>query len=119
MKKVVVVEDSFLIRREIVSLLGQGCQVYATDNAHEALSLIDQHEADWLLLNPALAKNSGLELLYEINSWTDLRRVKTILLTHEIDYFLRYKKVLKELNVLHVLPLVSLNSKLLSTLLKV
>ena len=99
-------------------MLGSNWRVYATHNAHTALSLIDQHKADWLLLNPALAKNSGLELLYEINSWMDLRQVKTILLTYDADYFQRYKQVLKELNVLHILPIASLDSKLLSTLLK-
>ena len=117
MKKIILVEDSYLIRRALVTLLTDDFQVHATDNAHRGLELIDQYGADWLLLNPVLAKNSGLELLYEISSWTDLRPIKTILLTQEMEYFLRYKTVLKELNIVHVLPFGLLNSARLSRIL--
>ena len=116
MKKIVVAEDSFFIRRHIVSSLMADFEVHAANDAHQALSLIDQNEADWLVLNPALSKNSGLELLYELHCWLDLRSVKTILLAQNADYYAKHKENLKELNIRHVIPLAALETSSLAAL---
>lgn len=103
MKKIILVEDSFLLRRELKALL-KGFKIYATHDPHQALELLDRHRADWLIINPLLAKNSGLELLYEINTWPDLR-VKVILLTADQSFFQRHWPTLRQLNVKLILPL--------------
>ena len=78
-------------------------EVYSADNAHLALKLLDNHRADYLILNPLLAGNSGWELLYEINAWSDLRRLRTVLLAQETDYLRAHRQSLRELNICAVL----------------
>ena len=116
MKKVVIVESSFFIRRHIAASLAEGFETHAAADAHQAMALIDRVKADWLLLNPNLSKNSGLELLCELQCWADLRSVKTILMTQDADYYARHKRSLQELNIRHVVPLASLEPGLLGSL---
>ena len=113
MKRIIIVEDSYLIRQAITAWLEPTCKVHATDDVHQAMALLDEKESDWLVINTLLAKNSGLELLYEVNTWPDLRVVKTILLTHDLHYWQRYKKTLKELNVVKILSVAKLSPKTL------
>ena len=103
MKTVVVVEDSRLLRRVLAGWLEPRFSVHLADNAHLALELVDRHRADYLLLNPLLAGNSGWELLCEISAWPDLRALKIILLTHEAEFCRAYRPSLRELNVRSVL----------------
>lgn len=112
MKKIVVIEDSYLLRQQIVDLLKHDFIVYETESAHRALELIEGQQIDYLLLNPLLAQNSGFELLYEVNSWIDLRSIKTIILTHEVAHYAQFKKTLKELNVVAILSFNALGNKL-------
>ena len=109
MKTVVIAEDSALVRRQLGRFLESHFQVHLADTAQQTLSLIDQHRADWLILNPLLPRNSGLELLYEIMSWSDLRHLKTILITNETDYFAQHRFALKTLNVRQIISFKALN----------
>ena len=113
MKTVVVVEDSRLLRRILADWLRPAFNVHLADNAHLALQLVDRHRADCLLLNPLLASNSGWELLYEISVWPDLRSLKVILLTHEVEACRAYRRNLRELNVRSVLAWRSLTPRCL------
>ena len=113
MKTVVIAEDSCLIRRAMSSWLEGKFEVHGADNAHLALKLIDRHRADYLILNPLLAGNSGWELLYEINTWSDMRRLKTILLAQEADYLQAHRRSLRELNIHTILAPSSLTPRLL------
>lgn len=111
MKTIVIVEDSYLIRRSLAAWLADDFNVYIADNAHLALELIEERRPDYLLLNPLLAGNSGWELLYEIATWPDLRRLRTILLTHETYYLKAYRRSLRELNVHSILAWVHLTPR--------
>ena len=103
MKTVVIAEDSYLVRQSVAGWLEGEFSVHVADNAHLALRLIDRHRADYLVLNPLLAGNSGWELLYEVSTWSDLRRLKTVLLSQEADYLRAHRQSLRELNVRAVL----------------
>ena len=111
MKTIVIVEDSYLVRHSLAAWLVDDFNVHVADNAHLALELIERQRPDYLLLNPLLASNSGWELLYEIAAWPDLRRLKTVLLTHETDYLRAYRRSLRELNVHSILAWVHLTPR--------
>ena len=99
MLKAVIIEDSYLIRLELQKILSlAGIETYATHDCHLAIENLDS-TTNWLIINPILTSNSGLELLYEVNSWPDLRNIKVIILTYSINNWDKYKLTFKELNV--------------------
>lgn len=106
MKRIVLLEDSYLIRQRISQELKQaGFSVFSSYNPKQALKHLDRNPVDWLIVNPCLAQNSGFELLYELSSWSDLRQVKIILLTYDLRDFQAYKLSFKLLNIRQVISL--------------
>ncbi len=99
---VLIVEESSLLRRQLVDWLEGDCRVVGCDSAQMAIENLDRRPADWLILNPLLAPNSGFELLYEIQAHPDLRRVKTILLTPGPNHYGRHRSALACLNIADV-----------------
>ena len=117
MQRVVIVEDSLLLRESLSGWLEKDFEVLATHNPFKALKSLDKQAPDWLLVNPLLACNSGLELLYEVSSWPDWRKTRVILLTFDTEYCRRHLLALKELNVFAILALSDLNANRLRFLL--
>ena len=99
---VLIVDESPLLRRRLAGWLRGDCQVVDCDSAQAAIEAIDRQPADWLILNPLLAPNSGFELLYEIQAYPDLRRIRTIILTLGPSHYGRHRRALDCLNVVDV-----------------
>ena len=104
-----MVDDSLIIRRALGSSLQNEHIVYTISSAQAAISMIDSEAIDLIIMNPLLAHNSGMELLYEIHSHTDLRHVMTILIAANPNYFRRYLQSLEKLNVRAIIPVARLS----------
>lgn len=114
---VLIVEESRLLRERLAGWLKRDFRVRACDSAQSAIESLDRRPADWMVLNPLLASNSGFELLYEISSHPDLRRTKTILLTPGPQSYGSSRAALARLNVTAVATWAGLNRKFLRQLL--
>ena len=110
---VLVIEESRLLRDRLVRWLRRDFRVRACDSAQAAIEALDRRPADWLILNPLIAPNSGFELLYELNSHPDLRRARTILLTSGPCFWSQHQSALTCLNVAGVMTWAGLNRQLL------
>ena len=109
--KVLLVDDSRLIRQTLAEFLADDFTVFDCAFGQQAIKVIDNHQPDWLILNPVLAYNSGFELLYEIQSHPDLRGLATIIISHDKGYFDRHRSTLEAVNVQAVLSFVDLSKK--------
>ena len=116
MKKILVLEDSFFLRREIVALLAKRHLVQATNSPHQAMKYLNQTSFDYCLVNLFLADYTGLEFIYEVNTWPDLRNLKFVLLSFEIHYFQEAEWPLEELQIKSILHPLDLKTKILETL---
>ena len=114
---VLIVEESCLLRQRLAGWLGRDFQVRACDSAQAAIDSLDKRPADWMILNPLLASNSGFELLYELSSHPDMRRTSTILLTPGPHFYGSHRSSLASLNVSAVVTWAGLSQQLLSQLL--
>lgn len=99
---VLVVEESALLRQQLLRWLGGDCRVSGCDSAQAAIETLDRSPADWLILNPLLATNSGFELLYEIQAHPDLRQVRTILLSVGPSHYGHHRSALACLNIVDI-----------------
>ncbi len=83
--RLVLVDDHTLFRTGISELLGQrGLEIAGmTGNAREALSLVQQHEPDLVLLDLRMKELSGLEVLKQIRA--ELPDQRVVILTTSIE----------------------------------
>lgn len=114
---VLIVDESRLLRQRLAGWLKRDFRVRACDSAQAAIESLDRRPADWLILNPLLAANSGFELLYEISSHPDLRPTRTLLLTAGPQFYGSSSAALARLNVAATATWAGLNRQLLCQLL--
>ena len=114
--KILVLEDNFFLRREIVALLTKRHLVEATDSPHKAMQYLNQTRFDYCLVNLFLADYTGLEFIYEVNTWPDLGHLKFVLLSFEIHYFQEAEWLLEDLQIKSILHPLDLKTKILQTL---
>lgn len=99
---VLIVEESPLLRQQLLRWLKGDCRLSDCDSAQAAIESLDHRPADWLILNPLLATNSGFELLYEIQAHPDLRRIRTILLSPGPSHYGHHRSALARLNIVDI-----------------
>lgn len=102
--KVLLLEENKRIRDLIAEFLSDdGHEVIACADSETALEDVDSSKPDMMLISPNVARNSGLELLYEVVSYPDLSSVESVLLVDRPDMYMDHQATLKELNVRLVL----------------
>ncbi len=81
-KKILVVEDDFWLRDQLIRELEKvGYSVAGTDNALEAIDLIDEFAPNVLILDIFLPGPNGVVLLHELQSHSDLSKIPVIVCT--------------------------------------
>ena len=116
MKKVLVLENSFFLRNEIVVLLSKKHRVRATHSPHQAIEWLNKEKFDYCLINLFLSDYTALEFIYEVNTWPDLKDIKFILMSFETSYFQESEWSLSDLQIKSVLHPLDLKTKLLRAL---
>ncbi len=96
-----IVESSLIARRVIAGWVQDaGAEVvYACGDAQSAIVAFDKVDVDILLLNPDLAGNSGIELLQEKQSYTDLQSTPVILMVQSPAVYESHTTALQQLGV--------------------
>lgn len=83
MHKILIVEPDKIISNIYFELFSKnGHNVKESSNANQAIKLVDQYRPDVLILELQLVEHSGIELLYEIRSYTDLDNLRVIILSN-------------------------------------
>ena len=116
MKKILVLENSFFLRKEIVALLTKKYVVQATHSPHQAINFLNKEKFDYCLINLFLSDYTALEFIYEVNTWPDLQDLKFILVSFETNYFQETEWSLADLQIQTVLHPLNLKTKLLRAL---
>lgn len=111
LKRVLVLEDSFFMRQEIVSWL-KNTSVKATNSPHQAMTWLTRQTFDYCVVNAFLKDYTGLEFIYEVNTWPDFGGVRFILISFEKAYFEQADWSLESLGVVGVLHPLELKKRL-------
>lgn len=83
MIRVVIVEDDTWLGEQYVRVFSQaGFEAHYTSNAIEAIDAIDEVKPDILILDILLAATTGLTLLHELQSHSDLAAIPVIVCTN-------------------------------------
>jgi len=85
--KVLVVDDSSIVRRVIEQILnGLGHKAVQAGDGREALARLAEHrDIELILLDWNMPRMNGLELLHALKADREARRVPVIVLTTEAD----------------------------------
>jgi len=78
---VLVVDDEEFNRRLIRRIVDQYCEITEADNGHAALSLVQQHEFDLIILDIMMPGMHGLEVLTEIRKQAASTELPVILVS--------------------------------------
>ncbi len=74
MALILLVEPDTILGKTYSSVLKRaGYDVAAVKTAQDAISYIDRHDPDCIVMEIQLANNNGIELLYELRSHSDLK----------------------------------------------
>lgn len=85
-EQIVVVEDDVLLAKHIVRTLEKaGYQTHRAVHAIEAIRLIDEVKPDVIFLDMLLAGSTGLVLLHELQSHSDLATIPVVVCTNIAD----------------------------------
>lgn len=83
MKKIVIVEDDTWLAEHYSRILTKaGYSVHLAPHALDAIDIIDEVEPDGILLDMLLAGVSGLALLHEMASHSDLAKIPIVVATN-------------------------------------
>lgn len=83
MARVVLLEpDVVLAKAYQLALEKAGHTVVRTASPDSALTYIDEQDVDILVLELLLGAHNGIELMYEMRSYADLRRLPVIIHSH-------------------------------------
>lgn len=75
-----LIEPDKLLAASLKLALDQaGWQVSCARSAQAAISVLDQAEADVILLEPQLGLHNGIEFLYELRSYADWQEIPIII----------------------------------------
>ena len=79
---ILVVDDDATIRNLVTTILGQhGMEVAAAANGDEALTFIEQRRPDVMLLDLAMPRVDGLEVLRRVREHPTLGNLHVVILT--------------------------------------
>ncbi len=82
MKRILIVEPDKILGNVFLNYLSDNeFDVICSHDANDAIIKVDQFKPDLILLELRLIGNSGVELLREIRSYTDLNNIKIIILS--------------------------------------
>jgi len=91
-KKILVVEDSSTTRKVIAVTLSQNdYQVIEACDGIEALSRLNEHKPDLIILDIILPKMDGYKILSIIKSNSDFKETPVIMLTSKDSFFSKVK----------------------------
>jgi len=83
-KTILLVDDSFSIRESVGFLLSEaGFKIIKAGDGEEALKLFDGQKIDLLLTDLHMPKMNGIELIRNVRSMEDYKRLPILLLTTE------------------------------------
>ena len=85
-ERILIVEDAPANIQVLRSILGgQGYQVSAVTNGHQAISVLDRVRPDLILLDVMMPEMDGFETCRRIKSSTTWREIPLIFLTSKVD----------------------------------
>lgn len=86
-RRVLIVEPDCILAKAYAAALSDFVVQYVC-TAAEAIAAADAKQPDVVVLEPRLARNNGVEFLYEFRSYGEWRDVPVILITSQPDAFL-------------------------------
>ena len=114
--KILILEANLFVRQALVTKLASRHLVQATYSPHQAMAWFNQEVFDYCLVNLFLNHHSGLEFIYEANTWPDLRALRFIMISVDPTYLRQARWGLTELNVQAILHPMDINRRLLRLL---
>jgi len=82
-KKILLAEDEeFLSKALVYKLKGEGFEVFSAHDGKEALNIARKEKPDLILLDIAMPKISGLEVLEEIKNNKILKKIPVIMISN-------------------------------------
>lgn len=102
---ILLVEPDVILAQTYLSALRRANHTVShARGAQEAVQLADDKLPDVMLLEPQLARHNGIELLYELRSYTEWQNIPVILLTQLSPSALQANSLLADhLDVSHIL----------------
>lgn len=91
MKSVLLVEDDRFLSELYASCLAkQGYAVHRASDAQSAVDILDEYGADVILLDLMLPAHNGVEVLQEIQSYSDWQDIPVLILSaqHPKDHYI-------------------------------
>lgn len=80
--RVLIVEDDQLLRELYEDALNAaGFEVLTSRHAQEAVSMLDEYGAEVVVMDMMLPGHNGLEILHEMQSYSDWARIPVIVLS--------------------------------------
>lgn len=117
--KALVIDPSKVVQDFCVAVCSSlGMSASTCSNGHQAMDLLDSGEYELVIVNPLIKKNSGLELIYEANSYNDLQGIKWVLLADNPEVYKANIDQLATLGVVSVMARTNLSTKNLHGTLK-
>jgi len=85
--RIVVVEDDVLLAKHMIRTLNSaGYETYHASHAVDAIDIIDQIIPDVIVLDMLLTGSTGLVLLHELQSHSDLAKIPVIICTNMAEH---------------------------------
>ncbi|MBI5787164.1 MAG: response regulator [Candidatus Niyogibacteria bacterium] len=82
-QKIVILEDDLALAKSLSSALSKnGCEVFSAVDGETGLRLIEEKRPDLIVLDIVLPRKSGFEVMEEIASKEDLKRIPVMVLTN-------------------------------------
>ena len=86
MKKVLIVDDSEMIRQQVAGTLeGAGFSVLTAADGVAGLECVEQHDLSLAILDVNMPKLNGLEMLEKLRGSPKLAGVRVLILTTEVQ----------------------------------
>ena len=82
-KSILLIEPDILLgKRYAHALTGHGHKIRRATNAQDAITSLDSHLPDLILLEISMQDHNGIEFLYELHSYADTAKIPILLLTN-------------------------------------
>lgn len=82
MTNILLIEPDIILAKSLSKYLEeQGYKISVCHNADGALTLLDKTDTDLIIMELLLPANGGVELIYEIRSYQDLKELPVIVLS--------------------------------------
>ncbi len=81
-RRLVLIEDDQWLSESYARIVqSAGYEVFTATDADEAIDCIDSHQPDVIMLDMLLKRTTGMALLHELQSHTDLARIPVIIIS--------------------------------------